>query len=300
MTKCTVCGSNECLEYISARDINQGKSGEEFQYFRCDECRSIFLSPIPDDLSVYYAQDYPAYSVKAKPRDEALMQRLEKSKLEIVGRYVEGGRLLEVGPASGRFLKIAADAGYVVSAIEQDIGCVTHIKDTFQIDVIHSDDPAAAIADSVEHYDIVVAWHVLEHLRDPADFVAAISRVLRQPNGFVILSAPNPDSWTFKIFGSRWLHLDAPRHLTLIPIQALDSLMTSYGLERVDCIFNDRIGRHLNKIGWTLSAANLSDNRVLRCGMRWLARLVSIVLGPFEKTNGRGTAFTAIYKKKSG
>ena len=298
MTKCTVCSSDKCLEFISTRDINQGKSEEAFHYFLCHKCRSIFLWPIPDDLSVYYAQDYPAYSIKAKPKDEVLMELLERSKLEIVRRYEQGGHLLEIGPASGRFLKIAADAGYVVSAIEQDIGCVRHIKNTFHIDVVHSNDPAAAIADSVEHFDIVVAWHVLEHLRDPEGFVAAIAKVLRQPNGFVILSAPNPRSLSFKIFRSKWLHLDAPRHLTLIPIETLDRLMVSHGLERVDCFFNDRIGLHLNKIGWTLSATNLSSYRVLRFGMRWLARLISIGLGPFETTNCRGAAYTAIYKKK--
>lgn len=298
MTQCPACSSHDYSKYLISEDLNQRKSTEKFTYYRCAECFSIFILPVPINLSIYYDQDYPAYSVNKKKREELLIDRLERSKLELIRRHAPTGRLIEVGPASGRFLKIAADGGYDVSGIEQDTRCVSYIRNRLNINVVLSNDPASELVNINSVCDIIVAWHVIEHLSNPRRFVAAISKALHMPNGLVFISAPNPSALSFKFFRRFWVHLDAPRHLILMPPEALDKLMRAHGLVRVDCISNDPIGRHLNKIGWTCSMMNLSRNKGIRWALlAWVGRMLYLLMMPVERVHGRGATYTAIYKK---
>lgn len=295
---CRTCGSQNQQEFLIAKDLNQEKSDKSFSYYRCSNCKSIFLDPVPDNLDFYYGQNYPAYAVKNSKNIEDNLNCLDQAKLEIVKQYAPSGKLVEVGPAAGRFLSIASRAGYEVFGIEQDPGSVEHIRNTLNLDVKCSDKPADELLQLVACCDVIVAWHVIEHLQDLRGFVSAASKALRKPNGVIVVSAPNPEAWSFKIFGRYWVHLDAPRHLTLIPIRALDKLMADQGLEKVACIFDDLVGLQLNRNGWQTSFINLSRNKLLRWPLlSGLGRILSIAMLPFDRISGRGAAYTAIYKK---
>ena len=297
---CRTCSSQNQHEYLFAKDLNQEKSDELFLYYRCNDCSSIFLHSVPSNLAFFYSQNYPAYAVKNSKNIENNLNFLEHAKLEIVKQYAPLGKLVEVGPAAGRFLSVASRAGYEVLGIEQDAGCVEYIRNTLNLNVNLSDKPTDELLQLVACCDVIVAWHVIEHLQDLRGFVSAAAKALRRPNGVIVLSAPNPESWSFKIFGRYWVHLDAPRHLTLIPLQALDKLMADQGLERVACIFDDPIGLQLNRVGWQISLMNLSRNKKVR--QPWLAglgRILSMAMFSIERMTGRGAAYTAIYKNKS-
>lgn len=298
---CRTCGSRNQREYLSAKDLNQKKSQASFSYHLCKECQSLFLYPVPDNLDLYYGQNYPAYAVKNSTKVENDLAEFEQAKLDIVTRFVTSGTLLEIGPATGRFLDVANRAGYHVLAIEQDAQCVKHIRDTFDLDVICSDKPAEVLLTLGVACDVIVAWHVIEHLQDLRAVIAAVAASLRKPNGVTIVSAPNPDSRSFKVFGRFWVHLDAPRHLTLIPLPALDQLMAEQGLERVACVFDDPVGRFLTRMGWQISLMNLSDYKILRWPLlAGAGRILSMVMGLLDGIQGRGATYTAIYKNKLG
>ncbi len=294
---CRTCGSQNQKKFLFAKDLNQEKSDERFSYHLCSDCKSIYLDPVPDNLDYYYGKNYPAYAIKNSKNIEDNLNHLEHAKLEIVKQYAPSGKLVEVGPAAGRFLLVASRAGYEVLGIEQDAGSVEYIKNTLDLDIKCSDKPSDELLKLGGCCDVIVAWHVIEHLQDLRGFVSAASNALRKPNGVIIVSAPNPDAWSFKIFGRYWVHLDAPRHLTLIPTQALDKLMADQGMERVACIFDDLVGLQLNRNGWQTSFINLSRNKLLRWPFfSGLGRILSIVMLPFDRISGRGAAYTAIYR----
>ena len=295
---CRVCNAQSQQEYLSTIDFNQQKSDDQFKYYRCCDCRSIFIYPIPNDLNLFYRQDYPAYCVKNSNKIEANLKYLEAAKLEIVKQHVSSGKLVEIGPAAGRFLSVANGAGFDVFGIEQDISCAAHILNNLKLQVACSDKPTDELNKLANCVDVVVAWHVIEHLQDLRGFSTAASKALRGSNSVIIVSAPNPKSWSFKIFGRYWVHLDAPRHLTLIPLQALDKLMADQGLKRISCVFDDPVSLQLNKMGWQKSLMNLSSSRKVREKLLIrLGRLLSIAMAMFEKIPGRGAAYTVTYKK---
>ena len=184
--------------------------------------------------------------------------------------------------------------------IEQDVGCVEHIRKNLNLDVICTDEPANELSKLTNSCDVIVAWHVIEHLENLRGFVSSASQAIRKPNGMIIVSAPNPQAWSFKMFGRYWVHVDAPRHLTLIPLQALDKLMTSHGLERVSCVFDDPVGLQLNRNGWQSSMMNFSRHKVLRRPfLSGLGRILAIAMQLLDKISGRAAAYTAFYRFKS-
>ena len=82
--------------------------------------------------------------------------------------------------------------------------------------------------------DAAIAWHVLEHLDDPAAAVARIGTWLR-PGGRVVLACPNLASLQARIGGDRWFHQDVPRHRTHFTAAGLRLLLERSGfrLERM-------------------------------------------------------------------
>ncbi|GIT65471.1 MAG: hypothetical protein Ct9H300mP23_10980 [Nitrospinota bacterium] len=43
------------------------------------------------------------------------------------------------------------------------------------------------------------------------------------------MAAPNPQAWQFHIMGKLWPHLDAPRHLYLLPAEVLTEYAKTLG-----------------------------------------------------------------------
>ena len=294
---CRVCKSRHFQRIIVSKDFNQERSDDSFNYYKCSDCTSIWLNPVPENLGNYYKQDYPAYSTKYSTKTERKLQFLDQSKLSILKKYVQSGKLIEIGPASGRFLMLANQAGFNVLGIEQDAGCVRHISETLKLNVVCSAKPAVELAKLSNSYDAIVAWHVVEHLEELIEFVNAASNAIRERNGVIVLSTPNPESWSFRLFGRFWVHLDAPRHLSLIPLSALDELMAKHALKRVGVTFNDPVGTQLNKMAWQHSLMNLSENRQIK--RPWLAvigKLLSLSMAFLDRLPKRGAAYTVAYQ----
>ena len=115
--QCPVCGA-EATAALRATDRNRRLSAETFTYYRCTRCDTLGLLPVPQDLGRYYAAEY--YAVPAGRSALVAASGAERYKLEIIRRFVAGGRLVEIGPAVGGFAAVMQDAGYETSAIEMD------------------------------------------------------------------------------------------------------------------------------------------------------------------------------------
>ena len=297
---CRVCKSQETRDWQTAKDFNEEKSDELFAYRYCMDCGSIFLGLVPADLKKFYGQDYRPYTVRNSQKIEILSRNIDGAKLEVVKRYVSSGKLIEVGPAAGGFLSLAAQEGFTVLGVEKDPGSVDHIKNALLLDAVCSDDPGRELSRLPDSCDVIVAWQVIEHLPDLQGFAGAASKALRKPSGVIMISTPNPQALSFKVFGRYWAHLDAPRHLTLIPLAALDRLMASYGLERVACIFGDSVERFQSRTGWQGSLTNLAREKKTRPLIlaKLLGRILAYAMSLFDQISRNSATYTAIYRHK--
>lgn len=291
--QCPRCRQASPLQF-RARDLNRRLTEETFDYFRCRACRIIFLSPVPQDISRHYPNDY--YGIPASLEVFAANAELERYKIDIVRRFASRGRLLEIGPAYGTFTFLAKQAGFEAHAIEMSEPCCRFMNEVLDVHAIHSLDTEAALR-QVEPCDVIALWHVIEHLPDPWSTLGLMVQRLR-PGGVLVIAAPNPDAFQFKVMGRYWTHLDAPRHLELIPSATLSEHVEGLGLKPLLVTTTDAGSLGWNDFGWRMSLANASDNSLLQRGLRRIGGLIGRILSPIESAEGRGSAYTAVFRKE--
>jgi 2-polyprenyl-6-hydroxyphenyl methylase/3-demethylubiquinone-9 3-methyltransferase len=123
---------------------------------------------------------------------------------------------------------------------------------------------AEDLAEAGERFDVVLNMEVVEHVPDPAVYLAACRRLLK-PGGLMVCSTinRNPKSWLMAIVGAehvmRWLPKGTHDWQRFITPDELFALLRESGLEPVD-----RKGFVFNPLGWSwhLSDRDLSVNYV--------------------------------------
>jgi SAM-dependent methyltransferase len=184
-------------------DVSPGK------VLRCRVCRFGFRQMRGEDeeLSRLYRDlDSSVYQFEFRGRSKTAVQQLT-----IVRRYLSPGYLLDVGCASGLFLRCATDAGWNVIGVEPSKTLCNEATTTLagRGEVI-----CATLQNSGLHtssFDAVTIWDVLEHVRDPIEFMNACGALLK-PGGHLFVNVPNLDSLQARILGARWPLL-LPEHL---------------------------------------------------------------------------------------
>lgn len=286
---CPLCGENAYAAF-SIGDRNRGVSSQLFDYWRCNSCQTYFLNPVPVDLARHYPPDYHGFPNRS---ELARAVRWEKPKLRLLRGTVESGRLLEIGPGVGAFARAAVLAGFEVTVIEMDASCCGYIEKTIGAKAICSDRPEDALR-ALAHFDVIAMWHAIEHLEDPWRVLEQAARTLA-PGGALIAATPNPQSLQFRLLGRYWCHIDAPRHLYLIPTSALARKAEELGLRHVMTTTTDLSGRRWDRFGWEYAIRRFPA-RCPRTRVTWAASvLLTAAMTPLEAHGLAGTTYTSLF-----
>ena len=289
---CPQCGAKAKFAF-AIRDFNRRIGREHFRYLRCPGCGVWFLANVPGDLARFYPPDY--YMIARSAKELESWSATERYKIDLVKRFQAGGRLIEVGPASGSFCHLAKSSGFDVVATEMDRRCSEFLSETLGIQVVHSADEVAAL-ESLPPADVIAMWHVIEHLVDPWSMLEVAGRRLR-PGGILVLAAPNPHAFQFRVLGRRWVHIDAPRHLWLIPPQVLCKRAERLGLETVLVTTRDEGSLAWNTFGWEYTLMNRFESPIARRAAALCGRMVAAAAYPLDAREGRGAAYTVVFRK---
>jgi SAM-dependent methyltransferase len=289
--RCPFCGGPAELA-LEAVDRNRELGHERFRYRRCLACGTLSLIDVPADLGRFYPPSY--YELPAASELQGLVP-VEAHKIAFLRKYVEPGRLVEVGPGAGVFAYGARQAGFDVTAIEMDERTCEHLSAAVGVRAVHSDDPAAALA-GLPPSRAIAMWHVIEHLPDPAGVLDAVAANL-EPGGVLALATPNPQALQFRLLKARWAHVDAPRHIFLLPVEALTRRAAAAGMQRVELTTSDPSGRHWNRFGWEYAMRRRPAAGPAPKPVAVAALGLTLALRPLEHTGLRGTAYTALFVK---
>lgn len=290
--RCPYCKKRSYRLFV-AKDWNRRVTEASFQYYRCPSCRLIFLCPVPANLGAYYPQDY--YPVPASLAELRAASENERFKLDLITRFTRTGRLLDIGPAYGSFAYLAKQSGFDVEVVEMDLRCCEFLRDVVRIETIHSSDAVQAVRGRGP-YEVITIWHVIEHIPDFAQTLTALAEKV-SPDGFFVLAAPNPDAWQFCVLGRYWTHVDAPRHIALIPVELLVAHMRKLGFTAVSVTMTDPGGVGWNYFGWQMSLANFAKTRFFKSALCRLGTMLTLVMKPIEQNDRRGSAYTIIFRK---
>ncbi len=178
-----------------------------------------------------------------------------------------GLRILDIGFGGWLLSEPVARLGAGVvgaDAAERNVHVASlHAREQgLNIDYRHS--TAEALADAGEKFDAVLNMEVVEHVADPAAYLAACHDLLK-PGGIMICSTMNRNikSWGMAIVGAEWIMRWLPKGThdwsKFITPDELYTLLRAAELTPLD-----RRGMVFNPIswGWSLSESDLSVNYV--------------------------------------
>ena len=279
---CPVCGADDRVAlHRGLRDPQLPERTERFDIVRCTSCGTAHLDPRPTDATLgeayassYYTHTPPAiedpspagaaarfrralrnghinsrygYSLSPATRAAPVLLALTPSLREIAERLIRhlapGGRLLDVGCANGTFVAYAGQVGWQATGIDVDAASVA-IGRQHGLD-LHEQTLADHAANHPGTYDAITMSHVIEHIADPVEFLAAARRALA-PGGTLWVATPNLRALGHRRYGTHWIGLDPPRHLVLFDPTSLRRALAAAGFTTVeDASFTPAATHHL-------------------------------------------------------
>ncbi len=290
---CPLCGARTRPAF-AATDRNRAVSTRVFHYRRCEACDAYSLADVPEDLGRYYPEEY--YGLPTPAQLESLAAA-EAFKARMLLRHVAPGPLTDVGAGYGVFCRAASNAGFEVRAVEMDGRAADYLRDVVGVEAIRSDRPQEALA-AMSPSRAITMWHSIEHLPDPWAVLEAAAANL-QAGGVLLIATPNPQAMQFRLLRGRWAHVDAPRHLYLIPAATLERRAADCGLSQVALTTGDPAGRHWNRFGWEYALRRFPAIRPAGRLTVGTSFLLAGALRPVEATGLRGAAYTGVFVKRA-
>lgn len=241
--KCLVCQSKSFRSLYSSPDRMFNIRGS-FMYEKCMSCGLVFLDPQPEEKTLrkhYPSQNYFAYRKEGKggligALREYLVKRiyhptfLSRVLMSLlhttfaVPSYRKGGKILDVGCATGDMLVLLKNLGWDVYGIDIDKKGIRIAKARGLKNLrVGTYKDVRAYPDN--YFDCIRLYHVIEHIDNPLLCLEILHKKLK-PKGELFLSTPNFNTPIQKVFGSYWSGLDAPRHLYLFTPQTLGKVAT--------------------------------------------------------------------------
>lgn len=243
---CPVCDSTEA-------HLRFEIEGHEQSVVICSGCGLGRLHPLPDAeiLHDYYPD---AYYGEPGVKFQALVEGMVRSvgsrhAAFLTAGMPPGARVLDVGCGRGVLLSALADRGFEAHGVEISEQAARGAEDWASIRIAATLE-AAGYPDA--YFDQVIVWHVLEHLPDPRETLAAVHRVLK-PGGRLVVAVPNFSSLQSRLTGAAWFHLDLPRHLYQFPLDGLKQLLERSGFEVGPA---HHFSLRQNPFGWIQSLLN--------------------------------------------
>lgn len=239
---CPVCGTRDDEPVLTGHDWLHGLPGE-FTIVRCANCGLMRTNPRPTraTMELYYPDDYLPYqqtvAIDGRPPQEraGLLRKIRTGIRRGLGMESKRlpretpGHLLEIGCSSGDYLLQMKNRGWRVEGVEFSRAAARRARESgldVRCSTIEKADPPS------EQVDIVAAWMVLEHLHDPVGSLKKIRCWIR-PDGFLVASVPDADSWMRRIFGNRCYDVQLPTHLFHYTPRTLELLLRHAGWELV-------------------------------------------------------------------
>lgn len=243
---CPVCRGTDFRRTLLIPDF-------DLRVINCRACGlgRLHPQPSPQEVAGYYPPSYYGYEgAKFSWLIEWLVRAVGMRHARfLMRRLPAGARVLDVGCGRGAALRPLLEAGCEVHGFELTEDALSGIDRRIRTRVAPSL-PEAGFAPA--SFDMIILWHVLEHVPNPREVVSEIARLLC-PGGVLIVAVPNYSSLQARWSGPAWFHLDLPRHLFQFPVGALRRLLTDVGLT---CRSEHHFSLRQNPFGWVQSLLN--------------------------------------------
>jgi 2-polyprenyl-3-methyl-5-hydroxy-6-metoxy-1,4-benzoquinol methylase len=234
---CPLCSSTNVTlkhpssfkEIPSKYKITSGDIGTHSDIYVCERCGIGF---VVDELLIKHLDFLYSSAPIDKEYQDNFDQRVINSLnlLSFIPQKSGIRYLLDVGCYTGSLLEAANSIGYRAYGIEPSKKAVELAKKDFSDSIAEGSYSLAPDIFS-RQFDVITAVDVLEHLRDPIDFIVVMKKMLKR-GGYFVLVMPDFGSLASRLLGRRWYGIQLT-HLFYFNRRSLEILLGKYGFRVV-------------------------------------------------------------------
>ena len=215
-----------CVACSSSNTDSLGVKNE-LEIVSCRKCKTLYTPYSPWYSSQYF---YLGYYLKD---EEVEPPAFVKTRLEEItaafAPYRQANRLLDNGCGAGSLLEAARIHGWQAHGLDVSSHAAKHVRE-LGFEVFEGELQEAAYPS--QHFDVVTAAELLEHIPDPRTLVREVARILR-PGGLFWTTTPHARGLSARVLGLDWRCIWPPEHLQLFSTGGLKALLGSAGFRDI-------------------------------------------------------------------
>lgn len=249
---CPICSNHDLQVFAKIKEWN---------IWECQNCHHQFIKESADYETIYNDAyfhgaegGYPDYLENA---DQLLAQGRWYGNL--VNKYTEPGRILDVGTASGHILKGFTETGWSGLGLEPNKAMVDIGRKELHLEMINK---GIETFENDEKFDLISMIQVISHISG-INLALKKASELTKPNGLLLIETWKRDSWVYSFTKMHWHEYNPPsvRHWFLS--ENIDTLASKYGYKKI------ATGRRLKKI-----RGNFSKSMFTHPLLRWMTSVI--------------------------
>jgi 2-polyprenyl-3-methyl-5-hydroxy-6-metoxy-1,4-benzoquinol methylase len=193
--------------------------------------------PTVEELSQYYAKhfDYDWYERRLLLKKIQAQHRWKRMERLFKEHGIRRGALLDIGCGHGMFVRAASRTGWNASGLDYPSKATSYAKNVMHLNVVEDELTAAIKSGKLPQaqFDVVTAWHVLEHSSNVMEFLSDTAKLLK-PGGRLLLAVPNAESHGMKKMRESWVWCQQPFvHVVHFNSASLSQAVNRVGLKIV-------------------------------------------------------------------
>lgn len=237
---------HQCCPICDSQNIVDFNKYEDFNLLMCSNCDFVFRADINELnfeqlIDEIYNEDWVA--MRRKYLQDTFLGHSIFNTLLLEVFKPEKGSLLEIGSGTGEFLFSAQSAGWAVTGIEPSPRASQFAADELKVNIING---IWELNRFSTKFDVIVFWHVLEHITRPKQFLLEVSSILKE-EGLIFFSLPNKNSFTNQVMGKLsplYTEKDhvahySPRNLSLLIEQANLQIVSMFSRQEPSRLISD-------------------------------------------------------------
>lgn len=193
---CDLCNSKNIKDYYKGAKVN---------IMQCQDCKYFFTNPRPtlQEIADSYSQDdfYDGWLKEDIDRLKMWAKRAER----VIAQNISGKNVLDYSAGIGTFLHLLKRKGYNVFGTEISDSAKKIAKSKFDIELL--DDLDFTNDRFTGYFDLITAWHVVEHVHSPSTLIKWFNKLLK-PGGTLVIAVPNIDNHPLKRFFKKGIEGD--------------------------------------------------------------------------------------------
>jgi len=219
---CLLC-KGETFERKGA--IRSNKKILANKILECLSCSFVFLNDDSHISDFHYQQSLMHDHELTLAESRITTIKDDSRRFKKLEKVIKDKNLLEIGCGNGQFLKFAKQSARSIQGVEPEeknqwifkregLNIYTSILDFYQ---------------DKKAIDIIVAFHVIEHVKNPIEFLYDLLKILRK-NGKIFIETPNSNDALIKLYNStafqNFTYWD--NHLVLFNFKSFEYMLSKF------------------------------------------------------------------------